>query len=949
MEHPVKNKLAGRESTVLWSGEVAVLGGGIAGITAACASVRDGLKTILIEPGPVLGREVSMEWADTLPDCLLKDSVLKLCDSQGARNGVRMDIFTATLAFDKILLDSGAEALVCVLPVRPLAGSKGFLAGIEVVGKSGRQAVLAKTVIDSTPGRIFSRNVVGAGKPEILSAVRRMRLHGVEHATIGDIVFPSSLGINALAISPAIWKSEILLSFKMYVSADMAKAEIMSRSQRLAIELVAWLRQNNPGFSEASLVDISPTFRPEYNDSEIDFKRLDLTGLHVLPIAPDISTEISLTEKMLADRPWRGKVSTPVPGNITEDIPDIIESSELKAAAEQDLPSIKLPPARCFVHPEKDIVVAGCGTGGSLAAIAAAEEGGSVTVLEPAEIIGGAGTAGRVHSYYYGLPGGIQERIDGLVEKESLSICRKMTGFHPVSKVNRLFCLLRENKVELLVGHIVFGLVKEGRCLQAILSASEDGYHIFPCRVAIDGTGDGDLAAASGAEYRFGREGDGFVQPFSYIPSMVSDGRLRFSNFDIGWVDPTDAIDFSRAHFEGRRVLWGFGPFSDGNHYCTLASSIGIRESRFIQGETILTFEEFLDGEKYDDAVCECHAHYDNHSVDYAEESRLAHHYTAIFGLWGELLRGEVPYRSMLSGNTANLLMACRALSVDHDMHQLLRMQRDIQKIGEIAGIAAAISVRNKTSPDSIDIDELRGILFERGILPEKKAEPKFDLPAEELLKLLGTDKSGIAIWRLSRLRGNARPDWNQFFKSEKDQRRLILGAIAAAPSGETEPAALQILRKVATEPPPFTPLGHMAPEIFIAAALALAEAGDPQAAGLLEKNLLECKIDSATTILLVLKGMEETGSKSCIIPVREFLKRTEGEEFPVRLPGGKSRHMVSFRFHVLARAIKTLTSLGCTEETFRLNPYLNDRNLVFRRYARRLVKHQSLPKQELK
>lgn len=942
MEHPIKNKLAGKESTVLWSGEVAVLGGGIAGITAACASIRDGRKTLLIEPGSVLGREVSMEWADTLPDCLLKDSVLTLCDSQGARNGMRMDIFTATLAFDKVLLDSGAKALVCVLPVRPLADSKGFLAGVEVVGKSGRQAVLAKTVIDSTPGRIFSRNIVGGGKPEIVSAVRRMLLHGVEHATIGEIVFPSSLGINALAISPAIWKGEVLLSFEMHVAPDMEKAEIMSRSQHLAIELVAWLRQNNPRFSNASLVDMSPTFRPEYNDAEMDFERLALTGLHVLPVATDIGTEISLTEKMLVNRPWCGKVSTPVPGKITGEISEMIESSELKAATEQDLPPINLPAAACFVHPEKDIVVAGCGTGGALAAIAAAEEGASVTVLEPTEIIGGAGTAGRVHSYYYGLSGGIHERIDGLVEEESLRICRKTTGFHPASKVNRLFCLLSENRAELLVGHIVFGVVKEGRELKAVLSASEDGYHVFPCRVAIDGTGDGDLAAASGAEYRFGREGDGFVQPFSYIPTAVSDGMLRFSNFDIGWVDPTDAIDFSRAHFDGRLVLWGFGPFADENHYCSLASSIGIRESRFIQGETILTFEDFLNGEKYDDAVCECHAHYDNHAVDYAEESRLAYHYTAIFGLWGELLRGEVPYRSMLPGNTVNLLMACRALSVDHDMHQLLRMQRDIQKIGEIAGIAGALSVRNRISPGSIDIDELRGILFERGILPEKKAEPKFDSPAEELLRLFKTGKSGIAIWKLSRLMGNDRPDWNQFFRSEKDQRRLILGAIAAALGGHKESAAIQILHKAATEPPPMPPLGHMAPQIFIAAALALAEVRDPQAAGLLEKNLLECKTDSATTILLILREMEATGGKSCIIPIREFLKRTEGEEFPVRLPGGKSRHMVSFRFHVLARAIKTLTSLGCTEEALRLRPYLNDRNLIFRRYARRLMKHSN-------
>ena len=65
----------------------------------------------------------------------------------------------------------------------------------------------------------------------------------------------------------------------------------------------------------------------------------------------------------------------------------------------------------------------------------------------------------------------------------------------------------------------------------------------------------------------------------------------------------------------------------------------------------------------------------------------------------------------------ANLLVAGRALSVDHLMAGLLRMQRCMQKTGEIAGRAAALSVQANCSVREIDSEALAAELRTSGCL----------------------------------------------------------------------------------------------------------------------------------------------------------------------------------------------------------------------------------------
>lgn len=58
-----------------------------------------------------------------------------------------------------------------------------------------------------------------------------------------------------------------------------------------------------------------------------------------------------------------------------------------------------------------DVLVVGGGTAGCVAALAAADEGASVILVENDTALGGVATRGGIHRYYYGSPGGFRKRL----------------------------------------------------------------------------------------------------------------------------------------------------------------------------------------------------------------------------------------------------------------------------------------------------------------------------------------------------------------------------------------------------------------------------------------------------------------------------------------------------------------------------------------------------------
>ncbi|MFP4052498.1 MAG: FAD-dependent oxidoreductase [Phycisphaerae bacterium] len=177
-------------------------------------------------------------------------------------------------------------------------------------------------------------------------------------------------------------------------------------------------------------------------------------------------------------------------------------------------------PARRF-----DVVVAGGGTGGVIAALAAARCGARTALVEGKGYLGGVAVEGgtALHSFYNlwkafpgvekrqvvrGLP---QELIDRLMTAGGCSGHAEMTrGFDYDSvctaidtEVYKLTAMemLEEAGVTLLMNTLLVDAAVQGQTVQAAIAQSRSGREALQARCFVDCTGYGDLCAAAGADY----------------------------------------------------------------------------------------------------------------------------------------------------------------------------------------------------------------------------------------------------------------------------------------------------------------------------------------------------------------------------------------------------------------------------------------------------------------
>ena len=135
------------------------------------------------------------------------------------------------------------------------------------------------------------------------------------------------------------------------------------------------------------------------------------------------------------------------------------------------------------------------------------------------------------------------------------------------------------------------------------------------------------------------------------------------------------------------------------------AHAIGIRETRRILGDYVLTTEDVLEGRRFDDQVLLAGYMVDIHNPhDY--DSTLIQP-KAAYG---------IPYRCLLPKNAENLLVAGRCISATHGAMSATRVMVTCMATGEAAGCAAAIAADGLT-PRQVDVGTLQGQLRAQGVL----------------------------------------------------------------------------------------------------------------------------------------------------------------------------------------------------------------------------------------
>jgi HEAT repeat protein len=599
--------------------------------------------------------------------------------------------------------------------------------------------------------------------------------------------------------------------------------------------------------------------------------------------------------------------------------------------------TVELPGESIRVAAETQIVVAGGGPAGALAAIAAGRQGARVIVMEAAPLLGGVATGGGIHYYYLGVSGGLQDEVDARTEHIDRRISRSTRGFHPDARKLVLHQMAREAGVQVWLRTCVTGVVMRDDRVAGVIVDGVRGRVAVLCQVCIDATGDADLAALAGARFTMGRQRDGLSMPYSLVPGASKDEwSVDHRNYDAGWADPTDPWDYTRGFVEGRSYMWRT-PYDEQNrlHYCS--PILGLRQSRQVLGDYTLTLDDMFFRQCFPDTIGRCSAHYDNHALDHASETYQAQVLTDVTGNRQTRLTCDVPYRSLQVKEVEGLLVAGRCISMTLDAQCCLRMQKDMHRIGEAAGIAAALAVRDGVTPRGIAVEELQAELVKSGVLTEEEladgaAEKRQQLrPVEELIDQLAGAQVAPAMYELYCHGEGAFPALREALESD-DQEVVRWAALVLGARGE-ETARERLMEMLLERDQSALPGPFSAPR-WVSAMVCLSYMGGEDVTRALV-DVLDVEMKTCYHWLHALRGLARQDDPSVAAPIKRLVARVRQDRKYWPEPG---RVGMAFGWMIELVAAETLIALGDEEGREIARRHADDARLPVRRYARRLL-----------
>jgi len=672
--------------------DIVVVGGGLSGTgcTLACAGNK---KVLLIEKRPNLGWEVTSAFCSFFHGNLSKTgNILKkeLESRSGIKNNtVCPSIFEISLA--SALEKLNVDVMLYTYPVDVIKHDE-FIGGLIVGNKTALGVIKGMIFVDATENSFIVRKALNKSplSRNNYSSVYYIFFNGVEkEVKEPEIINKTVDNVKIVSLHPGFRNKEVFIEIQ-------AENESLSSTRIKLPRIITYLRNTFDFLAEALVSHIS--YEPLYVRKENpETEHLRIKNLYpVISTGGSVKFDPNYTVNLLEAGIETGRL--------------IREKKNQFMTNFKEINCIKYPDFDMQV--EFDVIVAGGGTSGTVAGIASGREGVKTAIIEHSTCLGGIGTGGGIFRYYLGYGGGIQKEIEEECNNVT-SILKgrfNIKGWHPEAKKIVLERMAAQAKVKIFYQTCCTDVEMQGNRITGIFGITPAVSIRYLAKVFIDATGDGDIAVKAGAQYTDGRETDGLSQPFTLVPVKLLPDELTYINFDSGLVDSTDVIDLTRARMSALR-LFKKRIRNDIDIPLYICPITGIRQSRQIVGKYVLTLMDQISGTKFPDAVCIMYSNYDNHLKDMENQSFCSLLWRWFTDNYRTGFECEIPYRCLLPQKVVGLVVAGRAISLEPEAHYALRMQKDLESIGEVAGIAAGISVKNNTTPDDISIEKLQSTL----------------------------------------------------------------------------------------------------------------------------------------------------------------------------------------------------------------------------------------------
>lgn len=405
-----------------------------------------------------------------------------------------------------------------------------------------------------------------------------------------------------------------------------------------------------------------------------------------------------------------------------------------------------------------DVVIIGGGTAGFAAAVGAAQKGFRTLIIEENACLGGMATSGMVSMFmgfadgeqapYRGVVGDVISRLQSMGacdEPHIIYLAGRKDAYVSALPYNSedlkyvMDCMVKESGAEILFHTKVVGVEMENGHIKSVTAICGDKQFCVEGQVFIDASFHGIVATLADMPLQEDYSEDD-LQPGSLMFKMANVNAERFAslskeekeslvsmgvaehslfvdnllgrqlghtgiffhNMSRVSANVTDPWDWSKAEAEGReqvhrisRFLVNHVPGFENATLVSTGSQLGLRDSKRFKGKYTLTNEDVQNGTCFSDAVAVNSFPVDIHSK----------------GLGYSFVKPQngafyVPYRCMV-GDVNNLILTGRIISADRAAHACLRVMICCMRLGEAAGVAAAMSLDKNISVNVISGEKI--------------------------------------------------------------------------------------------------------------------------------------------------------------------------------------------------------------------------------------------------